>query len=255
MSIIRRFGPVTGGGGGGSTPAPTPTARYLHDLTLGAVVSDPQSSLASAAMESNGLRVTMQDPVGATALSMATAVIWSWPLPADILGNAVATLNLGKRLAQLQVLEREVSALPMSVGVVFGLHEGADPNLAGVEGFACGIEYNATNLRATVGWRKIAGTWTRAPATLGQATCFGAEWTNNRHAINNASNNKILPLDANFQHNTAGTNIVDISNTITNFDAVTHQFVAVYFTATTGPASPSFKFDTSLQIFPDIPAV
>jgi hypothetical protein len=251
--IIRQFGGLGSGGGTIEVPA-TPVARYLHELTLGAVVSDPQSSLASAAMESNGLRVTLQDPTGATPLSMANAVIWSWPLPLDILGNAVATMNLGRRIVQLQVLEREVSTLPMQVGIVFGLHEGADPNAAGVEGYACGIEYLGTTLRSVVGWRKVAGTWTRTISTAGQATCFGAELTPNRHAITNIANNKINPLDASFTHNVAGSNIVDITTTVTNIDAITHQFVAVYFTATTGPASPSFKFDTSLQIFPDIPA-
>jgi len=243
MSIIRRPGAA-----GGATSA---VARYLHDLTLGSPVSDVQGSLLAASMGSNGLRIQLQDGAGATPLTLPNAVLWSWPLPNDVLGKPVTTLNLGERLVQAAVLERDLFAtpLPINMGFVIGLCEGANPAAAAGEGFAAGLEYLGTTLRSVVAHRKLAGTWTRTIATAGQATCFGAEWTNNRHAITNVANNKVLPLDANFAHGTAGSNIVDVSTTITNIDAIDRLFVGAYWTSTAA-GTPEARWDASLQILP-----
>jgi hypothetical protein len=213
--------------------------------------SNAQSILAAASMVSNGLQVQLQNGATATINSMPNALIWVWALPLDLLGDEVTSLNLGRQLQQLAILERSISATPMSIGVAYGLCEGSNPIAASGEGFAAALEYTSGSLRGVAGWRKAAGTWTRTAPGTGQSTCFGCEWTNNRQGIGNVANNKILPLDAAYDHNTAGSNVVDISTTINTIDAITHQFVALYWTAQVA-GTPTIVFDGNIQIFPDV---
>lgn len=245
-------GGVAPAGGGGSGGGVQLASTHLYQMeavgAMRAPDSDVQGSLLAAAMTSNGLQVQLQDGAGATPLTIANAVLWSWPIPDDMEGQPVPVLNLADRLLLLALLERAVPALPSAIATVVGFCVGSNPAAASGSGFAIGLEYDVGSARKIVGHRKLAGTWTRTAATTGDVACAGAEWVPNRHSVAAIANNKISQLGTDFLRLT-GLNLVDISTTITSADVIDHWFAGCYWTSTAA-GTPEHTFDAELGIFP-----
>lgn len=214
---------------------------------------DANGWLQAAEMTTNGLQVQLAIGAGATnPNAMAHAVCWHWPIPRDAEGRAISVLNLADRLLILSAFERAVSSpLPLNLGWGVGFCVDSVAS-AGSAGFAIGIESKeavGTTERDVVGWRKVAGTWTRTGDDTGDAAIAGCEWVPNRHSVAAIANNKINPLGTDLRKVT-GLNVVDIATTITGVDVINRMFAFVYPTGAL-LAAPVITFDAELLIFPD----
>jgi hypothetical protein len=242
----------------GGAGAPLRSTHLFGLEPLGAMRApdlDANGWLQAAVMTSNGLQTQLEIGAGATnPTAMAHAVCWSWPIPVDADGVALAggILNLADRLLILSAFERAVDAtLPLNLGWGVGFCVGASPAGAG-SGFAIGIESKdgaAPTERDVVAWRKATGTWTRTSDDTGDAAIAGVEWVPNRHSIASIANNKVNPLGTDLRK-VAGLNVVDVSTTIGSVDVIDRVFAFVYPTSQLLVA-PVVTFDFELLIFPD----
>lgn len=161
------------GAGGGSTPRTVQRLRFADGFAL---VSDPNLIVQAAVDQSNGVKVTLQNP-GLTRDLPHTGACWSRAGVYSPEGALVTPWSPGIRLPIALIQERAKSATAPLLIRAGMLWMNTSSPLTATEGFGYYLDYPSTDLRR-VGIVRVAslGVWSAASTTTatGRNDQFGA---------------------------------------------------------------------------------